>query len=25
MEESILPDLQAALLCDDVRQENNGK
>lgn len=21
----ILPDLQAALLCDDVRQENNGK
>ena len=25
MEEPILPDLQAALLCDDVRQENNGK
>ena len=23
--EPILPDLQAALLCDDVRQENNGK
>jgi len=22
---TILPDLQAALLCDDVRQENNGK
>ena len=22
---SILPDLQTALLCDDVRQENNGK
>jgi hypothetical protein len=23
--EPLLPDLQAALLCDDVRQENNGK
>jgi len=23
--DSIMPDLQAALLCDDVRQENNGK
>jgi len=23
--EAILPDLQLALICDDVRQENNGK
>ena len=24
-ENSMIPDLQASLLCDDVRQENNGK
>ncbi|MCX6998607.1 MAG: hypothetical protein NTV49_16370, partial [Kiritimatiellaeota bacterium] len=23
--ELIIPDLQSALICDDVRQENNGK
>ncbi|NQU40572.1 MAG: hypothetical protein HQ523_11510 [Lentisphaerae bacterium] len=25
MSESMLPDLQSSLLCDDVRQERNGK
>jgi len=25
MEKNVLPDLQSSLLCDDVRQERNGK